>query len=196
MDIFESLENLNISEECFNDILNLVEEYISEVKANTLRRAIGNNYEDRMNRYHQTMKDYNKSKEELEKFQNNSNGGYIDGDWDSPEEEKEWNELYNKKKEAAKKYAEADRKFHNVNDLKRANIPDSDKVQANTLFNNAKKVWPSVKKKAEEHAKQEVSNGRTLKDIENDKTIKDYAVVKKLMLADPVKSRKAEEFED
>ncbi len=31
MNIFESLENLNISEECFNDILNIVEEYINEV---------------------------------------------------------------------------------------------------------------------------------------------------------------------
>ena len=29
MDIFESLENLNVSEECFEDILNIVEEYIS-----------------------------------------------------------------------------------------------------------------------------------------------------------------------
>ena len=30
MDIFESLENLNVSEECFNDVAMLVEEYISE----------------------------------------------------------------------------------------------------------------------------------------------------------------------
>lgn len=31
MDIFESLENLNVSEECFEDIVGLVEEYINEV---------------------------------------------------------------------------------------------------------------------------------------------------------------------
>ena len=30
MDIFESLENLNVSEECFNDIISIVEEYINE----------------------------------------------------------------------------------------------------------------------------------------------------------------------
>ena len=30
MDIFESLENLNVSEECFNDIVGLVEEYLNE----------------------------------------------------------------------------------------------------------------------------------------------------------------------
>lgn len=31
MNIFESLENLNVSEECFEDIIGLVEEYIHEV---------------------------------------------------------------------------------------------------------------------------------------------------------------------
>ena len=30
MDIFESLENLNVSEECFNDIMGIVEEIINE----------------------------------------------------------------------------------------------------------------------------------------------------------------------
>ena len=30
MDIFESLENLNVSEECFDDIMNMVEELLSE----------------------------------------------------------------------------------------------------------------------------------------------------------------------
>ena len=32
MDIFESLENLNVSEECYIDILNMVESIISETK--------------------------------------------------------------------------------------------------------------------------------------------------------------------
>ena len=31
MDIFESLENLNVSEECFNDILNIVEEITDRI---------------------------------------------------------------------------------------------------------------------------------------------------------------------
>lgn len=44
MNIFESLENLNVSEECFEDIVGLVEEYINEMniftvgKVNALRR--------------------------------------------------------------------------------------------------------------------------------------------------------------
>ena len=32
MDIFESLENLNVSEECFDFIINMVEEIINELK--------------------------------------------------------------------------------------------------------------------------------------------------------------------
>ena len=38
MDIFESLENLNVSEECFKNIIELVEEYISELNDGTYRR--------------------------------------------------------------------------------------------------------------------------------------------------------------
>lgn len=39
MDIFESLENLPVSEACFEDIVGLVEEYLSEGK-NLLKAAI------------------------------------------------------------------------------------------------------------------------------------------------------------
>ena len=35
MDIFESLENLNVSEECFEDIVGIVEEYIHEILVGT-----------------------------------------------------------------------------------------------------------------------------------------------------------------
>jgi len=31
MDIFESLENLNVSEKCFDEIMGIVEEYINEI---------------------------------------------------------------------------------------------------------------------------------------------------------------------
>ena len=37
MSIFESLENLNVSEECFNDILSILEEYINELNSKTYR---------------------------------------------------------------------------------------------------------------------------------------------------------------
>ena len=33
MDIFESLESLNVSEECFNSIMSIIEEYINELRA-------------------------------------------------------------------------------------------------------------------------------------------------------------------
>ena len=32
MNIFESLENLNVSEECFNDIINIVEDVLSQIE--------------------------------------------------------------------------------------------------------------------------------------------------------------------
>ena len=39
MNIFESLENLNVSEECFNDIMGIVEAIINELKAPTPETA-------------------------------------------------------------------------------------------------------------------------------------------------------------
>ena len=43
MDIFESLENLNVSEECFKNIIELVEEYINELRDETIRNASDKN---------------------------------------------------------------------------------------------------------------------------------------------------------
>ena len=43
MSIFESLENLNVSEECFDDIVSIVEEIISE-------NAVDDYYQDRINK--------------------------------------------------------------------------------------------------------------------------------------------------
>lgn len=40
MSIFENLENLNISEECFDEIMGLVEEYINEVSDKTVEGAL------------------------------------------------------------------------------------------------------------------------------------------------------------
>ena len=39
MNIFESLENLNVSEECFEDIVSIVEGIINELKDGTYRRT-------------------------------------------------------------------------------------------------------------------------------------------------------------
>ena len=40
MNIFESLENLNVSEECFDEIMGIVEEYINELDKSTIRSYI------------------------------------------------------------------------------------------------------------------------------------------------------------
>ena len=40
MDIFESLENLNVSEECFEDIAGLVEEYLNETSDKKAQRVL------------------------------------------------------------------------------------------------------------------------------------------------------------
>ena len=39
MDIFESLENLNVSEGCFDEIVGIVEEIIHELNDNTVKKV-------------------------------------------------------------------------------------------------------------------------------------------------------------
>ena len=57
MDIFESLENLNVSEECFDDIMGIVEEYINELKAPTpeLAKKV---FDRKANQLEQNTKDF------------------------------------------------------------------------------------------------------------------------------------------
>ena len=82
MDIFEYLESLNVSEECFNSIINIVEKYINEMKPETYGSAMA----ERRNRF---MKDINKNDELKDK--------YIEAKKSGNEEETnkaadEWNE--------------------------------------------------------------------------------------------------------
>jgi hypothetical protein len=44
MDIFESLENLEVSEACFNDLMNIVEEIINELKDTTIAKVYNKRY--------------------------------------------------------------------------------------------------------------------------------------------------------
>lgn len=48
MNIFENLEELNVSEECFEDILNIVEEYINEVSLDKHLKAAENSQDTRI----------------------------------------------------------------------------------------------------------------------------------------------------
>lgn len=61
MDIFESLENLNVSEECFNDIMNVVEEILSERDMFTRPKAAKNSIEGRQRKYYQALDNYQDS---------------------------------------------------------------------------------------------------------------------------------------
>lgn len=64
MDIFESLENLNVSEECFNDIMGIVEDLLSTInKSNksakekeTLKKKAEDNQEKELHTLHNYKK--------------------------------------------------------------------------------------------------------------------------------------------
>lgn len=63
MDIFESLENLNVSEGCFNEIISIVEEVINELKDSTVDSA----YVKRMDNYKNAEKAYKEAEAEHDK---------------------------------------------------------------------------------------------------------------------------------
>ena len=60
MNIYESLENLNVSEECFNDIMGIVEEIINELKAPTpeTAKAVFDRKAKRLEKSTNKFKDY------------------------------------------------------------------------------------------------------------------------------------------
>ena len=66
MNIFESLENLNVSEECFNDVMEIVEEIINELKNDT----IGNAYIKRRDNYNNALNNAIKNPEDKESLSN------------------------------------------------------------------------------------------------------------------------------
>ena len=61
MDIFESLENLNVSEECFDDIVSIVEDIINERDIFTRPKAAKNSIEGRQRKYYQALDNYQDS---------------------------------------------------------------------------------------------------------------------------------------
>ena len=68
MSIFESLENINVSEGCFNDIVALVEEYINEVSkelADKVKSLKDEKYREAKEKYYKTRD--SKDEEEFEK---------------------------------------------------------------------------------------------------------------------------------
>ena len=114
MDIFESLENLNVSENCYKDVLNIIEEIINEVSkedadAVSLQRYI--NRKEAKDRYEKTgdSKDGKRLEDENTKSYKNTK---LRDKWDilkglrkgkdnkfhSPEDYKEYKEKYGEDK--------------------------------------------------------------------------------------------------
>jgi hypothetical protein len=58
MNIFESLENLNVSEECFDEIMKIVEGYINELKNETIEKTL-----DKRNDQYKDLRASGKDKE-------------------------------------------------------------------------------------------------------------------------------------
>lgn len=73
MDIFESLENLNVSEECFEDIMGLVEEIINEVSDEWKQMHLDNAAEK--TRYF--GRKYDEAKDKYRKERSSKNGDYV-----------------------------------------------------------------------------------------------------------------------
>ena len=61
MDIFESLENLNVSEECFDEIVGIVEEIINEVSIGKWKEAAASSLPKRKEAFEKTVDNAKKS---------------------------------------------------------------------------------------------------------------------------------------
>ena len=70
MDIFESLENLNVSEECFEDIVGLVEEYINELYPATTKN-VKKAYDRRVKQHNKNVRAHNDAQNQANKTFNN-----------------------------------------------------------------------------------------------------------------------------
>ena len=116
MGIFESLENLNVSEECLNDILNIVEEYINERnKENKIKK---NNWENNLLGIDPQYKDKVQNKiNNLRKDADDYYWAHVDAAGASPEEYKRAKELLDvsdkKEKQANRVQKNFSKKFIN-----------------------------------------------------------------------------------
>ena len=92
MNIFESLENLNVSEECFNSIINMVEEIINEVSDEWKQQCANSAKEKR--EYFKKLYDRAKSNYESERSSKNGDA-VLDASARSAEADKKEEKLKN-----------------------------------------------------------------------------------------------------
>ena len=115
MNIFESLENLNVSEECFDEIMGIVEEIINEVSVGNLSQKATKSLEKAKVANQEAIKNFKKEQKK-----------------EQPDELK-LSRYADEGNKAAQKYRNAKR----IVDL---NLPKNSKVKANELFKKADKV--------------------------------------------------------
>lgn len=171
--IFESLYDLDISEECFNSIINLVEEYINEVSVGRWRQAAVNSLPGRIEKIENKEKELDKLQRAATVLRNKKENyrNRIKDKSKLPTEE-EVNKAQSKADKASNEYykGEGAKDYARVNHATRVYDLDNklnDKVGANTALNNAHKKFNS-------------------KDGYKDEK------VKKIIDTDPVRSRKSE----
>ena len=160
MDIFENLENLNVSEECFDEIMGIVEELLSErVTVGQLATAAAN----RMERERVKNDEANKKLKTEASKKNPSH-------------------------ELLAKYTQdlidSARRHRHGKRLDNLNLPKNSKVAANDLFNAADKVQSDRFQKSQDNP----IRGEKDKSAFKDKARSDRAI--KIMNADPVVNRK------
>ena len=159
---------MNISEKCFNELVELVEEIINEVSVGALARATENNAEKRKENSDKALKTYYKAQDEYEKAAKKH-----------PEEEPAlYRRLQDVDKAACKEF---DKNTH-AQALKDLNLPKDSKVSANKLFKAANKVEPKRDKEYDEVTGQ--SDSRKFW-----KGMRRWNRANDIVYADPVKSR-------
>lgn len=159
---------MNISEKCFNELVELVEEIINEVSVGALARATENNAEKRKENSDKALKTYYKAQDEYEKAAKKH-----------PEEEPAlYRRLQDVDKAACKEF---DKNTH-AQALKDLNLPKDSKVSANKLFKAANKVEPKRDKEYDEVTGQSDSKKFW-------KGMRRWNRANDIVYADPVKSR-------
>ena len=133
MNILESLENLNVSEECFNDIMGIVEEIINEVSVNMWKQAAINSSARR-----------------------GFEAGKMDSAVDAIIKKKKWSD---KDEETVDKSFNANDRMGHAQEV--AHLPSS-KRSASKVLKTAKKITPSRIKQSMDSFKKWENNERDL----------------------------------
>ena len=116
MDIFESLENLPVSEGCFEDIIGIVEEYINELKNQTVADVYNKRYDQYKNATLNAVK--NQSPENLKNYIKASNKLENHVDLGSKRDARKGTEVYKNvsRESRVNTTLDARKKYHNALD--------------------------------------------------------------------------------